>query len=72
MKMMIKQLLLGFELELYIECDYPYILFYLDYMCGALDNNNRNYITKYDKEFLLGKIKYLIFLLSIISLANKN
>lgn len=55
MKMMIKQLTLGFELELYHPSDYPYILFYLDYFYGALDNNNRNFIGKFDKEFISGK-----------------
>lgn len=54
MRMMVKQLLLGFELELYHATDYPYILFYLDYFYGAIDNNNRNFITKFDKEFITG------------------
>ena len=53
-KMMIKQLLLGFEMDLYIDCDYPFVLFYLDYLCGALDNNNRSFVSRFDKEFLQG------------------
>ena len=57
---MIKQLLLGFELELYQPCDYPYVLFYLDYFYGAVDNNNRNFITKFDKEFISGNNIYFM------------
>lgn len=53
-KMMIKQLLLGFEMDLYIDCDYPFVLFYLDYLCGALDNNNRSFVSRFDKKFLQG------------------
>ena len=68
MKMMIKQLLLGLELELYHPCDYPCIFFYLDFFYGAMDNNNRNFITKYDKEFISG----IIFLILKGNLGEKH
>ncbi len=53
--MMIKQLNLGFELELYHHVDYPMVLFYLSYLYGLIESNNRLYLVKYDKSFLKGK-----------------
>jgi len=41
-----KQLLLGFELELYDIEDYPSIYFYLDYLMTYLEGHNKTFLSK--------------------------
>lgn len=59
-KLMIKQLSLGFELELYQERDYPIVFYLLHHMLLLLDRNNATFITRFDKEFLLGSTRTLM------------
>lgn len=49
---MIKQLLMGFELELYTDAEYCIIFYLLDHVFSFLDRNYRGVIAKFDKEFL--------------------
>lgn len=52
MKVLVKQLLLGFEIELYEQVDIPAVLFYLEYFNLLMDRNNNNYIAKFDPYFI--------------------
>jgi len=51
-KLMCRQLLLGAELELYSQADYPFIFYYLEYVYSIIEKNNINLIARFDKEFL--------------------
>jgi hypothetical protein len=44
MRMMIKQLNLGFELELYDHFDLSYVYFYLEYFTNIHEKNRSNYL----------------------------
>jgi hypothetical protein len=47
LRMMIKQLTLGFELELYDPCDYSFIFFYLEYLLIVFEKNRVNYLNQF-------------------------
>jgi hypothetical protein len=53
LKLMVKQLFMGFELELYNEAEHCIIFYLLDHVFSFLDRNCRGVISKYDKEFLV-------------------
>ena len=51
-KLMIKQILLGFELNLYVDFEYHIIFYILDHLYSLLDRNTRSFISRFDKDFL--------------------
>ena len=51
-QLMIKQIFIGFELNLYSDLEYPMIFFILDYLYTLLDKNTRSFIVRYDRDFL--------------------
>lgn len=53
MKLMIEQLKMGFEIDLYDEVDHPFVLFYIDYLMGVSDNNYKNFMVGLDKDVLI-------------------
>jgi len=53
LRMMVKQLLLGFELGLYSQHEYAVIFFLLGNVFTFLERNFKAVLTKYDREFLM-------------------
>jgi hypothetical protein len=53
LKLMVRQLFSGFELELYAEAEYCIIFYLLEHVFSFLDRNCRAVIAKYDKDFLM-------------------
>jgi hypothetical protein len=53
LRLMIKQLFLGFELELYNESEYCIIYYFIDHIFSFLDRNFKNVLSKYDKDFIV-------------------
>ena len=51
-QLMIKQIFIGFELNLYSDLEYSMIFFILDYLYTLLDKNTRSFIVRYDRDFL--------------------
>ncbi len=51
LKMMSDQLHMGYSQNLYSQVDFPFVLFYLEYIYGLMDNNQKNWLL-YPKDFL--------------------
>lgn len=49
---MIKQILWGFEGDLYEPCEYHYVCYYLEYILHINQKNNNYFLNKLDKAFL--------------------
>jgi len=49
---MMKQLYLGFELSLYADTEYHIIFYLLDNLYTFMDRNTRNFIMRFDKDWL--------------------
>jgi len=53
LKFMVKQLIQGFELNLYADEEYCIIFYLLEYSISYLERNFRSVLTKFDREFLV-------------------
>ena len=49
---MIRQMLVGFKIGMYEQCEYPYVLYNLETLLGVSDRNAQYFLKKMDKQYI--------------------